>query len=124
MKQTIPLFDHLKLLESKLLEPGIRKSEEALSELIHDDFIEYGSSGKIYDKSLVISFLKNTQGEKFSVENFYVQQLSDDVALVTYNALKEKNDGTKISSLRSSIWRLNNEKWQIIFHQGTLLNKI
>jgi hypothetical protein len=32
------------------------------------------------------------------------------------------NSSEKIISLRSSIWKLNNGKWQIVFHQGTKIN--
>jgi hypothetical protein len=39
-------------LETDLLKPEVRASVEELNELMSDDFIEYGSSGFIYDKKI------------------------------------------------------------------------
>jgi hypothetical protein len=53
------------------------------------------------------------------MKNFYVRQISSEVALVTYCAVIENSLGIEIDSLRSSIWKSTNGKWQILFHQGT-----
>lgn len=43
-----PLARHLRELEESLLQPDVRKSER-LVELLADDFIELGSSGRAHD---------------------------------------------------------------------------
>jgi hypothetical protein len=42
---------HLRELEESLLEPDVRKSE-VLADLLADDFIEFGSSRRIYNKTV------------------------------------------------------------------------
>jgi hypothetical protein len=44
-------------LEQSLLEPSVRQSVTLLNQLIADDFIEFGSSGKIYNKKDIIDSL-------------------------------------------------------------------
>ena len=122
MGQTKQVEAYLQSLENRLMQPEVRNSETELDELIADDFIEFGSSGRIYDKSLIIDTLKNSEEYKNSMIDFYVQELSKEISLVTYGAVRENSDGVKYYSLRSSIWRLRNGKWQIVFHQGTALS--
>ena len=56
-----------------------------------------------------------------SLNNFKFNKLGKKHYLVTYKILKEK-DGKKINSLRSSIWKKEKGKYQIIFHQGTIID--
>ena len=52
-----------------------------------------------------------------TLSNFEICSLSDDTALATYRV----RDETRMqNTLRSSIWKLIDEKWQMFFHQGTL----
>jgi len=44
-------------LERRLLMPGTRRSPEQLAALLCDDFVEFGSSGKAYDKAGIIAAL-------------------------------------------------------------------
>jgi hypothetical protein len=48
--------------EISLLKPEIRSSIESLSSLIADDFIEFGSSGRIYNKADVLEELPKETG--------------------------------------------------------------
>jgi hypothetical protein len=46
--------------------------------------------------------------------------LAPGVVLVTYNAVRQDESEEQLAySLRSSIWRLSEGRWQMIFHQGT-----
>jgi hypothetical protein len=57
-----------------------------------------------------------------STTSFAVRELSNDAVLMTYRA--ERRDpvsGREWHSLRSSIWRLTDGCWQMIFHQGTAI---
>lgn len=42
-----PVAKHLRALEEALLQPDVRKSEELVA-LLADEFIEFGSSGRVY----------------------------------------------------------------------------
>ena len=102
----------IEALEQSLLDPSVRQSTEQLNTLIADGFLEFGSSGKIYNKQDCIK--QDDIPRKFVVSDFKIKELSKDVMLATY---KTTEDG--IASLRSSIWKRYGAEWQIIFHQGT-----
>jgi len=117
--------NHFKELEIMLLNINVRQNSEKINDLLADDFIEFGKSGRIYDKQ---SAIKSLSGESFvdhSIYDFKVKQLSEDIFLITYQTTQgktEEHPGT--GSLRSSIWKKYRNGWKIIFHQGTLIAKL
>lgn len=115
------LNELLKRLEEQLLTPEVRQSASKLGSLLSDDFIEIGSSGVAYTKPQVIDALSKETGElRFSIEDFRSKVLAPGLALVTYRLTEGHiNNENCSSSLRSSIWRLQEGSWQIVFHQGT-----
>ena len=102
----------IEALEQSLLDPCARQSTGQLNKLIADDFLEFGSSGKVYNKQDCIK--PDETSRKFVVSDFKIKELSKDVMLATY---KTTEDG--IASLRSSIWQQYGDEWKMIFHQGT-----
>ena len=108
-------------LEEELLSPRVRASEARLNELLADDFVEFGSSGRIYDKPYIIREL----GESgfvadFEIGDFCLVMSRADSALVTYRCEVRSDSGNVIrKSNRSSLWRLDDDRWQLVFHQGT-----
>ena len=114
------LTDFIKNLETELLQPEVRKSKERLNELLADDFYEIGESGKQYNKQDILNSILNETEVKYAIQNFNAVEISPGIVLATYQAEKEVS-GKKTSSLRSSFWQNRNSKWQITFHQGTLL---
>lgn len=121
MENLALLKEHLRLLEERLLEPEFRTSEIELNILLADDFIEFGSSGRIYNKQQVIDGLISSQTLQMTAVDFEVKLLAPGVALATYRVIKHNNQGDAETnySLRSSIWKLNQGRWQLVFHQGT-----
>jgi hypothetical protein len=115
--------EHIKHLEEKLLNPGIRKSAEELDELINDAFIETGSFGKVYNKQQVVEALNNESSITFTIEDFKTLHLSDEIITAFYIAIKENADLSKSYSRRCSIWKKNENGWQIYYHQGTNTNQ-
>ena len=82
------LKNELCRLEEALLLPEVRASTAKLTELLAEDFVEFGSSGRIFDKGSIIASLTNaTQSLRCSVEDFSIRRLCDDTALVTYRIL-------------------------------------
>ena len=112
----------IKALENELLQPEVRKSKERLNELIGDNFMEIGASGKNYNKQDILNKLPQQAENKLALKDFNAIEISPDTILATYQVEKESEDkkGKTISS-RSSIWQNKDGKWKIIFHQGTLL---
>ncbi|HAT8178957.1 TPA: GNAT family N-acetyltransferase [Legionella pneumophila] len=101
-------------LELSLLNQTIRQSKSKLNQLIADEFVEFGKSGKVYKKHNILDSLPFEKMRTFSVLDFEVKELSQNVILAMYKAIE--NDTV---SLRSSIWKLYGNEWRIIFHQGT-----
>ena len=115
------LEDHLRQLEERLLQPNVRKSAEEVSELLANEFIEFGSSGRIFDKQQIIASLQMEPTVRRSLVDFKTWILAPAVVLVTYRAVRQgTSDEQPIYSLRSSIWKLIDGRWQMVFHQGTL----
>jgi hypothetical protein len=104
------LQDEIRTLEEQLSTPAIRASADALDRLLSDEFLEFGSSGRIYTKQEVIAQLLANPSRQVTLGELQVRALSEDVALATYRTA---------ASLRSSIWRREGECWRAVFHQGT-----
>ena len=105
-------------LEELLLQPETRKSLVKLNELLADDFREFGSSGMIFSKNDILKNLALETSTQFAILEFKIEELSPDIVLSTYKASK-KTDKEISFSLRSSIWKKLENKWQMVFHQGT-----
>jgi len=104
-------------LERQLLVPRARKSE-LVFELLADEFVEFGSSGREFTKAQIVVALQAEAPVQITASEFKVQLFSSQVALVTYRA--QRHCDPPVYSLRSSIWQQREGKWQMVFHQGTL----
>lgn len=110
------LYEHLLQLEKKLLKPEIRTSQNELNHLLADQFFEFGSSGEVLYKDEGIA--EEGIGEvKMTLSDFDIHPLSEEIVLATYRIF---NEVKKQHSLRSSIWKFTDGRWQMLFHQGTI----
>ena len=111
----------IRALEERLLKPAVRASAEELEQLLADDFLEFGSSGRIFDRDEVIRYLLNEPPLKIAaVEEFSIIELSPDVVLATYQVqVRSGQPESTSTSLRSSLWARREGRWQLVFHQGT-----
>ena len=110
----------LKCLETSLLQPELRQSPQDLATLLAEDFVEFGSSGQIFDKPQTIATLQTAAIAPVALMDFQARALATDVVLVTYRAIRlHLVTQQNIHSLHSSVWKLLDERWQIVFHQGT-----
>ena len=116
----------LRSLEEDLLRPEVRKSRERINELLADEFVEFGSSGRVFDKAGIIAALqqeqrlRQPQSTQYSISDFSVRWLARQTLLVTYR-LVVRDEGTEEEkyTLRSSIWQSTETRWKMIFHLGT-----
>lgn len=112
-------------LEVSLLQPEVRRSAKRISELLADDFVEFGMFGKIYSKQDFVELLPNSEEEKFEryeASDFQAREIATDTVLLTYKASIEfLKTNELIWTLRCSIWQKRGENWQMIFHQGTII---
>lgn len=100
--------------EQKLLDPSVRSNAEQVAELLHAEFVEFGASGKTWDRASIIEALASEPEFSGVADDFRLVALSDDAVLLTYRISGSRN------SLRSSVWvRDQTAGWQLRFHQGT-----
>jgi hypothetical protein len=109
------LQDHLHTLEERLFHPSRVKDRTTLLPLIATDFQEYCSSGRIYNRQQTIDDLMNSTPRNATISHFYVTVLAPDAALATYHATTALH-----TSHRSSLWVFRDNRWQLLFHQGTI----
>jgi len=114
MRKNGNIVEKFRALEERLLDPNVRRSPSQVGDLLADDFVEFGSSGRVYDKPTVIAALKQEPGfdDPRTISKFSVRELSPSITLVTYQI-------SESSTLRSSIWRFHGDHWKLVFHQGT-----
>jgi hypothetical protein len=82
--------------------------------LLHPQFKEYGSSGRIYDRETMIRMMNRETSGEITIRDFEARILSGDVALVTYRTVGQNQEAR-----RSSVWVKDDGRWQVVFHQGT-----
>ncbi|WP_345788555.1 DUF4440 domain-containing protein [Desulfosporosinus hippei] len=82
--------------------------------------MEFGVSGRTFYKLQVVEELPYSPAVPVIIEDFQVKVLATDVVLATYRAVKTNESREEMrNSLRSSIWKFIDGRWQMVFHQGT-----
>lgn len=90
--------------------------EGGLAALIPDDFLELGASGRTWTAPEIRAALdREAAADLVELLDFQVAALAPGVALATYRI------GPPRPSRRSSVWVLRDDRWQVRFHQGTLI---
>lgn len=115
MERETSLKEHLFNLENMLLKPDIRTTPKEIEKLLSDDFFEFGSSGRVWHKQDCLG-LNGMEIVQMTISQFEIHSLSEGVVLTTYQIYDDKK---LQKTLRSSIWKLNEDQWQMVFHQGT-----
>ncbi|MEX6429444.1 nuclear transport factor 2 family protein [Ferrimicrobium sp.] len=70
--------------ERQLLDPTIRGSGQRVHELLHPDFIEYGASGRTWDRTTVSVALSADPRVSGTGTDFLAVALADNIVLLTY----------------------------------------
>lgn len=109
-----PEIEHIVASELRLLDPGVRRSREACAALLDPDLLEFGSSGRVWDRDSVVDLMAEHDEPPLTTEDIVATRLAPDVVLVTYRTTRPNRD-----TLRS-IWRRGSGEWRIFFHQGTV----
>lgn len=107
--------EQLLALERMLLDPDVRHSASKLEVLLHQDFIEFGSSGLVYNRRMMIDMMVKEVPATVLIRDYEVGSLSADTALVTYRSIGASGQEAR----RSSIWVHADGTWKVRFHQGT-----
>ena len=97
-------------------------SQNILAELIDNEFIEVGSSAAVYDKAEVMRWLASDDQSERIGTSFKAHPLTENIILLTYiSTIKDSPVAESKQAMRSSIWRLTDGQWRMVFHQGTPL---
>lgn len=101
--------------EMSLLTPDVRRDPERVLALLHEDFVEFGASGRVWDRMSILSVTTDTL-DSIEARDLRVHRLGLDAFLVTYVSNSEGR-----IALRSSTWIREAGTWLLRFHQGTLV---
>ncbi|MBW4827786.1 MAG: DUF4440 domain-containing protein [Clostridiaceae bacterium] len=89
-----------------------------LKNRIHDEFIEFGKSGQVFDNNSIIKYLNHLDSDRdIEIQHFEIKDLKDDLIVANYVS-NEIEEGIK--ALRTSIWVKEYTNWKLYFHQGTV----
>ncbi len=112
------MIELLLKLEMSLWINETRNNFEYMNNILHNDFKEFGKNGKVYSKKDILDDLNLDLEVDFPFENLNVKQVDKITFLITYTC-KIKHGSEIIKSNRSSLW-LGEDRFQLLFHQGTL----
>jgi len=115
------VLNQLKELEIELHQKNVRNDINRLNELLHESFLEVGRYGKTFRKSDILANIpKNTISGSIWSQDYELEDLSDDLALITYKSTMMDQDGRlSIYTFRSSLWQKVSGSWRIHLHQWT-----
>jgi len=101
-------------LERELLGPLVRGDIGRTAVLLHPDFMEFGSSGRVWTRDAMMMALEEDPGERTDIEIMGADRIGTGAVLLTYRSFARSG-----TTLRSSLWVLDGGRWRLRFHQGT-----
>lgn len=108
----------LRRLEEELWREETRFDITYMKEILAEDFIEYGRSGRVYSREDTLAVARQPIHAVLPLPDLAIRLLAGDVAQVTYNSATTL-DGEVQHGHRSSIWARTDSSWVLKFHQGT-----
>jgi ribonuclease HI len=101
-------------LERELLGPLVRGDIGRTAVLLHPDFLEIGSSGRVWTRDAMMMALEEDPGERTDIEILGADRIGAGAVLLTYRSYARSG-----TVLRASLWVLDGDRWRLRFHQGT-----
>lgn len=90
-----------------------------LNDRIHDEFIEFGKSGQVFDKDSIVEYLNNLDTDRdIEILSFKIKNIKEDLIIANYVSYEKE---IEIKALRTSIWKKESSDWKLYFHQGTVV---
>ncbi len=104
----------LAALELELLEAAVRAKPARVAALLDEEFVEFGSSGRVWDRVAIVAGLAAERGDaRRRAEDMRVRMLAPDVGLVTYRAVRESEGGcSPACAARSGCGGRGNGGWR------------
>ncbi len=116
----IPVLDELKALEPLFHAAARDATPQKFEDLVAPEFWEIGASGRRYSREFALGVLSERQrepaAEEWQTNEFHVSEIAPGNYLLTYT-LRQPGRVTR----RATLWRKQGERWQAVFHQGTVV---
>lgn len=105
-------------LERELQTRGCRRDRARLLELLAPDFMEVGTSGRVWDLDGTLKLLDSqaNDGDEIEVTELTGRMLADGFILVHWASACQGR-----RARRTSLWRRDEDGWRQVHHQGTIL---
>lgn len=120
------VLEELKAREPIFHRPEWGTKRSDFERITADDFWEVGASGKRYSREFVLDKLERRHAAPWEHEEdleafgFHCRRLSEDVYLLTYTLRQPEERWTR----RATIWRRTAKGWEILYHQGTVVQDL
>jgi hypothetical protein len=116
------VLEELSAREPIFHRPEFGTSRADFERMTADDFWEIGASGRRYSRERVLDALEQRYSggayeDVWETSGFECRRLAGNVYLLTYTLVQDRVRVTR----RSTIWRKSNDGWQILYHQGTIV---
>lgn len=123
-KPLTPLEQSLIAAEKSIPEAQMKKDSDALKRILADDFSQVSIDGKLRDRDEIIGMMSEITIKQFRQYDFKVVPVSDNVAIVTYDAILQvtvEDDEIQIPRYQhlSSVWVKQGDQWKLKFQQAT-----
>lgn len=119
----VPTLGEIRSLEEALHRPEVRRSRAAVAALLAEGFVEFGSSGEVFDRNRIIEHMAGESGAddgEMCASNYALRPLGHDAVLLTYETRREDRGGSGRHVLRCSVWTRDGAVCRMVFHQGTV----
>ncbi len=114
-------LEEIRALEEALHRPEVRRARASVEALLAEDFVEFGSSGTVYQRAEIIDLLSEEGAghDDLYADGYVLTPIATGAVLLTYRTARMVEGEAPRYVLRSSIWKLTELGWQMAFHQGT-----
>lgn len=107
-------------LERTLWDPRSRNDPDVVDRLLHPDYLEVGSTGRMWTRQEILEPVGDFTAE---LTDFATAEIGPGVLLVTYTSVVHELSGidevTEGRVKRSSLWLHSDGQWRLRYHQGT-----
>lgn len=118
----LPILAELEKFEPIFHTPAFGTSRGGYEKFMDADYWEVGASGTRYSRQDVLDVLEKRGGviieQAWQTKDFYCREIASGNYLLSYTLIQ----GGRITR-RTTLWRRTGEGWQILYHQGTIVQE-
>ncbi len=119
--ELLEILAELSACEPIFHRPEFGTARTDFDRLMVADYWETGASGRRYSREWILDELERRYSgpykDVWETSDFHCRQLAENVYLLTYTLLQDKRRLTR----RTTIWQRTADGWQIVYHQGTIV---